>query len=193
MKHNLFTLAVAVLATPLLLTSCEGEKAAEAKAGPQIDPALRKAALSKLQELGIEFSPKSFSDVLSGNCKSEVLQLFLDAGISANARTATGANTLIVLILNSVDKEEVVKCAQLLIERGADVKIADNTGQTALHYAAGRGNPELVKVLIAAGADVNAIDRRGFSVLERTFSSEITEILKAAGAKERVSETLIDF
>ena len=73
--------------------------------------------------------------MLSGNCKSEVLQLFLDAGISANARTATGANTLIVLILNSVDKEEVVKCAQLLIERGADVKIADNTGQTALHYA----------------------------------------------------------
>ena len=193
MKHNLFTLAVAVLSAPLLLTSCEGEKAAEAKTGPQIDPALRKAALSKLQELGIEFSPKSFSDVLSGNCKSEVLQLFLDAGISANARTATGANTLIVLILNSVDKEEVIKCAQLLIERGADVKIADNTGQTALHYAVGRDNPELVKVLIAAGADVNAIDRRGFSVLERTFSSEITEILKAAGAKERVSETLIDF
>ena len=193
MKHNLFALAAAVLSAPLILTSCEGEKAAEAKEGPQIDPALRKAALSKLQELGIEFSPKSFSDKLSGNCKSEVLKLFLDAGISANARTATGANTLIVLILNSVDKEEVIKCAQLLIERGADVKIADNTGQTALHYAVGRDNPELVKVLIAAGADVNAIDRRGFSVLERTFSSEITEILKAAGAKERVSETLIDF
>ncbi len=195
MKHYLFSFAacVAMLSTPLILGSCGGDEQNSAQTGPKIDPEARKAALAKLQEMGIEFSSKSFSEVLGGNCKAEVLKLFLDGGISANARTASGAGTLIVLIINSVDKEEVIKCAQLLIERGADVKIADNTGQTALHYAVGRGNPELVKLLISCGADVNAIDRRGFSVLERTFSSEITEILKAAGATERKPANSIGF
>jgi ankyrin repeat protein len=34
---------------------------------------------------------------------------------------------------------------------GADVKIADNDGQTVLHYAADRGNADVVKTLLEAG------------------------------------------
>lgn len=195
MKHHLISLGAfaAMLSASFVLSSCGEAEQASTQAAPQIDPEARKAALAKLQELGMDFSPRSFSKVLAGNCKAEVLKLFLDAGISANARTASGAGTLIVLIINSVDKEETVKCAELLIKSGADVRLADNTGQTALHYAVGRANPELVKLLIASGADVNAVDRRGFSVLERTFSSEITEILKAAGAQERKPANSIGF
>lgn len=185
-------IAVTILFTPLFLSSCgEDVQNAQQGAGVQIDPAVRKAAMAKLQELGIEFSPVSFAKQLSGNCKAEILQSFLEAGMSPNGVTGSGMNTLMILILNGTDKAEVVKCAQLLIKFGVNVNSADRRGQTALHYAVGRSNPDLVKTLIDAGADVNAVDRSGMSVLDRTFNSELMDMLKAAGAKEK--EQMLNF
>jgi ankyrin repeat protein len=43
-----------------------------------------------------------------------------------------------------------------LIAKGADVKLKDNTGATLLHAAAQLGDVDVVKALIAKGADVNA-------------------------------------
>lgn len=188
MKRRLLTpvIAIAIIFAPLYLSSC-GDDATSAPqtGGVQIDPEVRKAAMAKLQEKGIELSPVAFAKQLSGNCKAEVLQLFLEAGMSPNAVTGSGMNTLMILILNGTDKAEVVKCAQLLIKFGVNVNSVDRRGQNSLHYAVGRSNPALVKTLIDAGADVNAEDLSGMSVLERTFSSEITEMLKAAGAQEK--------
>lgn len=185
-------IALSLIIAPVLLSSC-GEDAQNAPqvGGVQIDPEVRKAAMAKLQELGIEFSPVSFAKQLSGNCKAEILQCFLEAGMSPNGVTGSGMNTLMILILNGTDKAEVVKCAQLLIKFGVNVNSADRRGQTALHYAVGRSNPDLVKTLIEAGADVNAVDRSGMSVLDRTFNSELMDMLKAAGAKEK--EQLLNF
>ena len=50
-----------------------------------------------------------------------------------------------------------------------------------------KGNPEIVKLLIAQGADVNAKDKEGQTALSlaiRNNMPEIAEILKEAGAKE---------
>lgn len=50
-----------------------------------------------------------------------------------------------------------------------------------------KSNPEIVKLLIARGADVNAKDREGQTALSlaiRNNMAEIAEILKEAGAKE---------
>ena len=194
MKRYIFSpvIAFAFLFASLFLNSC-GDDAASAPqtGGVQIDPEVRKAAMSKLQEKGIEFTPVAFAKQLSGNCKAEILQLFLEAGMSPNAVTGSGMNTLMILILNGTDKAEVVKCAQLLIKFGVNVNSADRRGQTALHYAVGRSNPDLVKTLIEAGADVNAVDRSGMSVLDRTFNSELMDMLKAAGAKEK--EQMLNF
>jgi ankyrin repeat protein len=50
-----------------------------------------------------------------------------------------------------------------------------------------KGNPEIVKLLIARGADVHAKDKEGQTALSlaiRNNLPEIEEILKEAGAKE---------
>ena len=44
---------------------------------------------------------------------------------------------------------------RLLLDRGADVNIADEYGETALHWAAIHGHLDIVKMLIEHGADIN--------------------------------------
>lgn len=42
----------------------------------------------------------------------------------------------------------------------------DELGQSALHMAADKGDPQIISILLSAGADPNAIDHEGISVLE---------------------------
>lgn len=75
-----------------------------------------------------------------------------------------------------------------LIAKGADVKaVAKNAMQvTALHSAvADGGNPRIAKALVAAGADVNAKQRHGWTPLHGAAHSgdvELVELLLTRGA-----------
>jgi hypothetical protein len=42
-----------------------------------------------------------------------------------------------------------------------DVNMRDDRGLTPLHYAAARGDNEMIKYLVSKGADVKAVDRGG--------------------------------
>ena len=48
-----------------------------------------------------------------------------------------------------------------LIALGADLNVQDEDGNTPLHSAIASNRIELSKVLISAGADVNALDNYG--------------------------------
>ena len=47
------------------------------------------------------------------------------------------------------------KVVEFLLEAGADVALADNSGFAPLHFACCKGNMEIVEMLLKAGADVN--------------------------------------
>jgi ankyrin repeat protein len=57
--------------------------------------------------------------------------------------------------------EEAAECIRLLVDAGVDVKQADRTKQTAMHFAAQHAWPKAVQVLAEKGADLEAADSRG--------------------------------
>ena len=74
---------------------------------------------------------------------------------------------------------------RLLIEHGADVKLRNQAGQTALFFAAAGGHPEVVDELLSGGVDVKVADEFGVTALlvAATFGqAAIVLQLLAAGA-----------
>ncbi|MHA4895358.1 ankyrin repeat domain-containing protein [Pedobacter sp. PWIIR3] len=74
-----------------------------------------------------------------------------------------------------------------LISNGAGVNLKDGLGWYPLHYASQRYLPEVVKVLVHAGADLEVKDEYGNTPLWRaTFSSdgrgEVIKLLLSKGA-----------
>ena len=54
----------------------------------------------------------------------------------------------------------------LVEELGADVNARDHRGNTALHYAAARGDNEMITYLVSKGADVRAVNRVGQTIAD---------------------------
>jgi len=78
-----------------------------------------------------------------------------------------------------------IKQLELLISRGVDINVKDETGMAPLDYAAETGKKEVVQFLIQAGADVNAKDDSGVASLYLAASAnrrEMVELLIAEGA-----------
>lgn len=72
------------------------------------------------------------------------------------------------------------------IKNGADINDPDETGQTALHFAADKGCIDCINLLLNTGANVNAIDQDGIGVLQTAVIAGIDvegfRVLMEAGA-----------
>jgi uncharacterized protein len=99
------------------------------------------------------------------------MRLLLQKGADIHAATLDGITPLLAAAgVASRDSDtrgryktqkEAVDAVTLLLDAGADVNGADNRGQTALHGAAFWGFNDLVRVLVARGAAIDAKDRQG--------------------------------
>ena len=109
----------------------------------------------------------------------ESVRLLLDAGADPNAPNDFAATPLMWC---AGDGAKV----RLLLARGAKVEARSNLGRTALMIAAAYdGSAEAARLMIEHGADVNARDKGGNSVLEQAASSnniEVARLLIAKGA-----------
>lgn len=82
---------------------------------------------------------------------ADLIRLLLDAGVDPDAANSEGETALMV-----VARTGSVDAAGLLLRRGADVHAREDWGgQTALMWAAAQSQPEMIRVLVKAGARVD--------------------------------------
>lgn len=71
---------------------------------------------------------------------------------------------------------------QEYIAHKINVDTLSKEGETALHFAAGRGKLEVVKILVKAKAQLNIKDANGKTPLQWSKTPEVSEFLKQSGA-----------
>ncbi|MDD9890665.1 MAG: ankyrin repeat domain-containing protein [Gammaproteobacteria bacterium] len=98
----------------------------------------------------------------------QMMKDLLAAGADPELRQAWGVTPLMVAAgvtqtdSRIVAEEKLLEALTMLaLEVGADIHATDRGGQTAVHGAANISGNELIKFLVAQGADPEAIDRRG--------------------------------
>ena len=57
-------------------------------------------------------------------------------------------------------EDEAIAAVKLLLETGADINAVDRNGETAMHGAAYKNLPKMVRLLAANGADINVWNRK---------------------------------
>ena len=60
----------------------------------------------------------------------------------------------------------------LLLDRGVDVNMMNNYGDTAIVLASSEGHTEIVSLLLDRGADINIRDNGGETVLDRAANDD---------------------
>ncbi len=176
-------------------------KAAVAEGGPvEIEPEAdevpavategadtRKVALGRL---GYEYSDEMLVHAVSdGNL--EAVRLFLDIGMSPNARGKGGPHPMLQaaqLCANQPEAKPRSQILEALVAAGGDVKAKDENSSTPLLWAVQTGcAPSAIRALLKAGADPNAKAKAGATPLmfaEIFQRTEIAEILRKAGARK---------
>jgi ankyrin repeat protein len=136
-----------------------------------------------LLELGADVEARSIVGetplFAAASASAESTRLLLDKGANPNAVSQTGSTPLM-----SVRSSDVVST---LIAHGADAKVRSKRGETALADAASRGDLAACTLLLEKGADVNAVDYRGYTPLLQAVqydrdSIELVKLLLARGA-----------
>ena len=195
MKHILITTIAAVV-----LVGC-GKPS-----NPEADRALLKAA----EDGNIEAVKQHLADGAEVNAAIKWTPLHYAAGEGhkgiAELLIAKGANVNAKIVsglfqgqtpLDVAEEAEHTEIADLLRKNGAKTSDWLKAGES-IHIAAKAGHIEAVKKHLAAGADVNAKDRYGYTALGRAVSvghKETAELLIAKGADVNITalgKTLID-
>ncbi len=173
-------------------------------------------ALWRLKQLGIEYKPEKFRDLIlqndvdavklyleagmppeTDNALSEavgqgnpaMVKLLIDAGADVNKRDESGGS----LVMASTMKPQVMK---LLIDAHADVNAVNEYKVDALAEAAEQGQLESVKMLLAAGAKVNHRDPYGGTALQvavlRGYKEVVRTLIDAGADVKRDKKSLLD-
>jgi ankyrin repeat protein len=114
------------------------------------------------------------------------MRLLVKAGADVNAKNGLDASAL---IWGAVD----VQKTKLLLDAGAEVNVRTKLGRTPLLMAAGRpGSSEIVRILLAKGADTTAADVRGNTPLLEAARVNDIEVLRLL-AEQKVDINAGDF
>lgn len=64
------------------------------------------------------------------------------------------------------NEPDAIEAIKICLDHRVDINAASDTGETALHGAAGRGADQVIAFLSIHGADINAKDKKGRTALD---------------------------
>jgi ankyrin repeat protein len=101
---------------------------------------------------------------VDGGNQTDIMKMLIDAGADVNATNIFGQTPLHFAAVLTMKKQ--MASISLLIESRARVNEQDpKQGRTPLHEAARFGIPEAVRILVDAGADIEAVNKDGLTPL----------------------------
>ena len=156
--------------------------------GPETSTAENEPEIEESAEL--LYSPEAFL-MAAHDGKHRVVEVCLESGMDVNETNADGFTPLAMAAYNGHDK-----IVELLIKNKAEVDTPDLKGNTPLSHAASCGEasaPRTVKVLLDAGAEINAVDNgEHFTALMMAAAEgnlEVVKLLLEEGADKSMVDT----
>lgn len=112
---------------------------------------------------------------------THIVEMLLSAGVDPNRRYRSDLTALMWAAghADNALREDGVRTVKLLIERGATVDLVDDRGRSALMIAASLDHGEIIRELIAAGADRSKRDKAGKSAADLAAGAESKAVLAA--------------
>ncbi len=156
----------------LAAASCGGEdpQVNDARVDAQLIEAARAGEIETVEELldqGASVTARDSSNATAlvaaayGN-HVEVARLLIDAGADVDVKDVTEQSTYLIA---TSEVGEGVSLLELTLAAGADVNAKDSYNGTGLIRAAHRGYVEIVRRLLAAGIEIDHVNRLGWTAL----------------------------
>lgn len=137
------------------------------------EAAKKRLAKKNLLDRGIPFTSDCFATYIAKN-KIEIVNEFLEAGMSVNSRDDMG-----VPMLNIACRNDNFEFVEMILNLGAELNASsDDRGYTAVMDAVWRGNEKITKYLIDKGADLNTINKEGQTNLILAVGANRENIVK---------------
>jgi len=115
------------------------------------------------------------------NANIEIIQFLLDSGAKVNIRDSLKRTPLMMM-----DGDATPEIFDLLIRYGAKLQLLDKEKNTVLHHIVGNSdNPDLVRLLINHGIDVNAVNKSretALMIAAENGNAESVKVLLESGA-----------
>lgn len=110
-----------------------------------------------------------------------IVEQLLDAGISADLADIHDLTPLMWAAghTNDVPAKEALATIDLLLSKGADIDQRDDRGRSALMIAAERGHADVVRHLMATGADPLAKDQDGKRAVDLAGNDQVRHLLES--------------
>ncbi len=100
--------------------------------------------------------------------KVNSVKALIDSGSNFNIINIYGDNLLHLTIFcyNSIKLDAIIEIIDILLLKGVDPNLKNKKGETPLHYAAVHPNHLIIKRLVQAGSDLNALTDKGHTAYE---------------------------